>query len=282
VRTVVTRSELTETIGARAGRSVGFVPTMGALHEGHTALIDQVRARSDLLVASIFVNPLQFGPGEDLARYPRMLERDLERCAEHGVDLVFVPEVETVYPGGDPQVTVAPGPLGGQLEGESRPGHFAGVLTVVAKLLNLVRPDLAAFGEKDYQQLVLIRRMVADLCMPVEVVGVPTVREQDGLAKSSRNSYLSPPERATALALSRALAAGQAAGAAGARAALLAAGEVLVAARDLELDYLALRAPDLGEAPVEGDGRMLVAATVGRTRLIDNMPIRLGREREAT
>jgi pantoate--beta-alanine ligase len=278
VKTAVTRSELRESIGAGLGRRVGLVPTMGALHLGHTALLDRVRAESDLLVASIFVNPLQFGPGEDLARYPRSLDDDLEMCAEHGVDVVFTPDVETVYPGGDPQVTVSPGRLGDDLEGASRPGHFAGVLTVVAKLLNLVAPHLAAFGEKDYQQLVLIRRMVSDLCLPVEVVGVPTVRDEDGLATSSRNRYLSTKERTTALALSQALRAGQSAGSQGSRAALLAAGEVLVKAPDIELDYLALRAPDLGPLPADGDARMLVSAKVGPTRLIDNMPVVLGRD----
>jgi pantoate--beta-alanine ligase len=279
VKTVATRTELRKSIGERLGRRVGLVPTMGALHVGHTTLLDTVRAESDVLVASIFVNPLQFGPGEDLARYPRTLDDDLELCAAHGVDVVFTPDVETVYPGGDPQVTVSPGPLGDELEGASRPGHFGGVLTVVAKLLNLVAPQLAAFGEKDYQQLVLIRRMVSDLCMPVEVVGVPTVRDEDGLATSSRNRYLSPDERTTALALNQALRAGQSAGSEGSRAALLAAGEVLVKAQDIELDYLALRAPDLGPLPAEGagDARMLVAAKVGATRLIDNMPVVLGR-----
>jgi pantoate--beta-alanine ligase len=249
---------------------------MGALHAGHTALLDRVRAECDLLVTSIFVNPLQFGPGEDLARYPRTLDDDLELCAAHGVDLVFTPDVETVYPGGDPQVTVSPGPLGDELEGASRPGHFAGVLTVVAKLLNLVSPQLAAFGEKDYQQLVLIRRMVSDLCMPVEVVGVPTVRDQDGLATSSRNRYLSHEQRTTALALSHALQAGRSAGSQGPSEAVLAAGDVLVKEPDIELDYLALRAPDLGPAPAEGEARMLVAAKIGATRLIDNMPVLLG------
>jgi pantoate--beta-alanine ligase len=278
VKTVATRAELRKSIEGPLGRRVGLVPTMGALHTGHTALLDRVRTVSDLLVASIFVNPLQFGPTEDLSRYPRTLDDDLEMCAAHGVDVVFTPDVETVYPGGDPQVTVSPGPLGHELEGASRPGHFSGVLTVVAKLLNLVAPQLAAFGEKDYQQLVLIRRMVSDLCIPVDVVGVPTVRDEDGLATSSRNRYLSQEERATALALSQALRAGQSAASQGPRASLLAAGEVLVKAPDIELDYLALRAPDLGPVPADGEARMLVAAMVGATRLIDNMPVVLGPE----
>ena len=181
-----------------AGGRVGFVPTMGALHDGHASLMTEARthlAPGDALVVSVFVNPLQFGPGEDLDRYPRTFDADLERCAGAGVDVVFAPAVDEVYPGGEPQVTVEPGPLGRVLEGSTRPGHFRGVLTVVAKLFGLVQPDLAVFGQKDYQQLVLIRRMVADLCLPVDVVGAPTVREDDGLALSSRNGYLSGEER---------------------------------------------------------------------------------------
>lgn len=277
MKTLKTREELAAHLDASGSRrTVGFVPTMGALHAGHAALIEQVRTRADVVVASIFVNPLQFGPGEDLARYPRSLEADLALCERLGVDVVFAPDVETVYPGGTPQVTVAPGPLGDVLEGASRPGHFAGVLTVMAKLLNLVRPDLAAFGEKDYQQLVLIRRMVADLCMPVDVVGVPTVREDDGLALSSRNRYLAPDERAAALALSTALTAARHAAPGGQRAALLAAGEVLVQEPGIALDYLAIRAPDLTDPPGRGAARLLVAAKVGNTRLIDNALVQLG------
>ena len=202
-----TREDLADALSATVGR-VGFVPTMGALHAGHAALLRTAREAvgpDAPVVASIFVNPMQFGPGEDLDRYPRTLERDLETCAAEGVDLVFVPTVDTVYPGGDPQVTVDPGPLARVLEGASRPTHFQGVLTVVAKLLGLVRPDVAVFGEKDYQQLALIRRMVSDLCLGVDVVGTPTVREPDGLALSSRNAYLDPAARRSALALSAAL-----------------------------------------------------------------------------
>ncbi len=195
-----TRAELVELADGRGVGTVALVPTMGALHRGHSALMDQARTRADRLVVSIFVNPLQFGPGEDLDRYPRTFEDDLLLCAEHGVDVVFAPSVDDVYPGGEPQVSVDPGPLGGVLEGAVRPGHFRGVLTVVMKLFGLVRPDIAVFGDKDYQQLVLIRRMVADLCLPVEVVGAETVREDDGLALSSRNRYLSPTERAAASA----------------------------------------------------------------------------------
>ncbi len=181
---------------------------MGALHAGHAGLM--ARARQEVgadapVVASIFVNPLQFAPGEDLDRYPRTFDADLKVCEQEGVDIVFAPSVEEVYPGGDPQVTVDPGPLATVLEGKSRPGHFHGVLTVVAKLFGLVRPDVAVFGEKDYQQLALIRRMVYDLCMDIEVVGAETVREPDGLALSSRNRYLDADQRWRAAALARTL-----------------------------------------------------------------------------
>jgi pantoate--beta-alanine ligase len=258
---------------------------MGALHEGHAALLAEGRRRADdgvggsgALVASLFVNPLQFAPGEDLDRYPRTMEADLELCARESVDVLFAPDVEEVYPVGPEaaQVTLDPGPLGSVLEGRSRPTHFRGVLTVVAKLLGLVRPDVALFGQKDYQQLVLVRRMVADLCLPVEVVGAETVREPDGLALSSRNRFLTPEQRRTALALSAALRAGAAAGPAGPEAVRRAAGDVLTAEPGLEADYLELTAPDLGPAPARGEGRLLVAARVGTTRLIDNVAVVLG------
>ena len=278
-----TRAELAAAltdVRARGGR-VALVPTMGALHAGHADLIRAARTRAgegDAVVASIFVNPMQFGAGEDLDRYPRTFEADLDVCAEHGVDVVFAPSVDEVYPGGEPQVTVEPGPLATTLEGVTRPGHFRGVLTVVAKLFGLVRPDLAFFGQKDYQQLVLIRRMVADLCMGVEVVGVETVREHDGLALSSRNRYLDHRERQAALALSRALAAGAAAAPAGSAAVLAAARTVLEGpdAVGVDLDYLELTAPDLGAVPDAGEARLLVAARVGTTRLIDNTALTLG------
>ncbi|MEU7239792.1 pantoate--beta-alanine ligase [Streptomyces sparsogenes] len=191
------------------------VMTMGALHEGHASLIRAARARvgaEGLVTVTVFVNPLQFGAGEDLDRYPRTLDADLEVAAAAGGDIVFAPPVEEVYAGGEPRVRMAAGPMGERYEGASRPGHFDGMLTVVAKLLHLTRPDLAFFGEKDAQQLALIRRMVLDLDFPVEIVGVPTVREDDGLALSSRNRYLSARERSTALALSRALSEGREAG----------------------------------------------------------------------
>ena len=273
-----TREELADALSATGGR-VAFVPTMGALHAGHAALLRTAREAvgSDApVVASIFVNPMQFAPGEDLDRYPRTLEQDLEMCAAAGVDLVFVPAVETVYPGGEPQVTVDPGPLARVLEGASRPTHFHGVLTVVAKLLGLVRPDVAVFGEKDYQQLALIRRMVSDLCLGVDVVGTPTVREPDGLALSSRNAYLDPAARRSALALSAALLAARDAAGRGADQALTEARAVLGAAPGVDLDYLELTAPDLGPAPSTGEARLLVAARVGSTRLIDNVALILG------
>jgi len=253
--------------------------TMGALHAGHESLLDAARAAADSVIATIFVNPLQFGPNEDFDRYPRTLEADLEMCRRAGVDMVFAPTRDEVYPGGEPLVRVNPGPLGELLEGASRPGFFHGVLTVVLKFFNLVRPDLAFFGEKDYQQLTLIRRMVLDVNLPIEVRGVPTVREPDGLALSSRNAYLTESERASALRLSAALRAGAAAAERGldADGALAAAHRVFAdGTTGVKLDYLVLLDPDLGPPPGHGPARMLVAAWVGGTRLIDNVPIDLG------
>jgi len=273
-----TREELADALSTAGGR-IGFVPTMGALHAGHAALLRTAREAvgSDApVVVSIFVNPMQFGPGEDLDRYPRTLEQDLDVCAAAGVDLVFVPAVDTIYPDGEPLVTVDPGPLARMLEGASRPTHFHGVLTVVAKLLGLVRPDVAVFGEKDYQQLALIRRMVSDLCLGVDVVGTPTVREPDGLALSSRNAYLDPAARRSALALSAALLAARDAAGRGPDQALAEARAVLGAAPGVDLDYLELTGPDLGPAPSTGEARLLVAARVGSTRLIDNVALNLG------
>jgi pantoate--beta-alanine ligase len=249
--------------------------TMGALHAGHAALMRAARKDCDHVVATIFVNPLQFGPNEDLARYPRTLEADLEVIKQEGVDEVLTPSVAQMYPDGPPRVTVHPGQLGSELEGAVRPGHFAGVLTVVLKLLHLTKPDAAYFGEKDYQQLTLIRRMVHDLSLPVEIVGVPTVREPDGLALSSRNRYLSTTDRTAALALSRALRAGADAGAGGADAVLAAARSVLATEARVAVDYLALTDPRLGPVPAHGPARLLVAAKVGGTRLIDNIGLTL-------
>jgi pantoate--beta-alanine ligase len=263
---------------------VVLVPTMGALHAGHVALFRAARERAGgegSVVASIFVNPLQFGEGEDLERYPRTLEDDLALCENEGVDVVFAPGVDVVYPGGEPLVTVDPGPLAGILEGASRPAHFRGVLTVVAKLLGLVRPDVAVFGQKDYQQLVLVRRMCQDLCLGVEVVGVETVREPDGLALSSRNRYLDPDQRRAATVLSRALRAAQERASYGVTAARSAASSVIEDEPGIELDYLAILTPELDEVAVDRPetptpGRILVAGRVGTTRLIDNMPLVLG------
>lgn len=278
-----TRAELGSLLSAArtAGRRVGFVPTMGALHEGHADLVRVARERVDgPVVVSIFVNPLQFGAGEDLSRYPRTLAVDLEMCEREGVDLVFAPSVDEVYPGGEPQVTIEPGPLATVLEGRTRPGHFRGVLSVVAKLFGLVQPDVAVFGQKDYQQLTIIRRMVADLCLPLEVVGAPTRREPDGLALSSRNRYLDDEQRQEAAVLSRALCAAQEVAEHGAAVALDAARAELRRARIVDLDYLVVTAPDLATLPTSAppgtEARILVAARVGATRLIDNMPLILG------
>jgi len=225
---------------------------------------------------SIFVNPKQFGPGEDFDRYPRAFEADLEMCREEGVALVFAPDAEDMYPAGF-ATSIHPGPLGDELEGAVRPGHFGGVLTVVNKLLAITVPDAVFFGEKDYQQLTLIRRMVRDLDIDVHVVGVPTVREPDGMAMSSRNAYLSADERAAAVAISAALSAGQHAGEQGTAAVLDAARAVLAAEPGLELDYLELRDDDLGPTPDIGPARLLVAARAGTTRLIDNAAVSLVR-----
>jgi pantoate--beta-alanine ligase len=275
-----TRAELAAAVELvrKAGGRVALVPTMGALHAGHESLLAEARRRvtsADAVVASVFVNPMQFGPGEDLDRYPRTLDADLAVCAAQGVDVVFHPAVDEVYPGGDPVVTVDPGEQRWRLEGGSRPGHLRGVATVVAKLFGLVRPDLAVFGEKDYEQLVMVRQMAADLCLGVEVVGAATVREPDGLALSSRNRYLSAGERASALALSRALSAGAAAAPRGAAAVLDAAQAVLAAEPGVSVDYLELTAPDLTDPPERGEARLLVAARAGSTRLIDNVAVHL-------
>ncbi len=281
---VGTRADLDAALdrhGAAGGRVV-LVPTMGALHQGHARLMDVAASAGDATVVSIFVNPLQFGPGEDFERYPRTLDADLGVCAAHGVDVVLAPTAAQMYAHGRPQVTVDAGPLGDELEGSVRPGHFAGVLTIVAKLLNVVRPDTVVFGEKDYQQLVMVRRMVADLDIGVEVVGVPTVREPDGLALSSRNRYLDSIQRRTAATLSAALRAGAAAAAEGCAAAEDAARAVLARTPDVAVDYLVVRDLHLGRPPPYGEARMLVAARVGSTRLIDNLPLRLGKAEQCS
>lgn len=257
------------------------VMTMGALHEGHLALVRLARERADQVVVTIFVNPLQFGPAEDLSRYPRDLDRDLALLAREGADVVFAPDVAEVYPDGEPVVRVSAGALGDRLEGAHRRGHFDGVLTVVLKLLHLVRPDVAVFGQKDAQQLMAVRRMVRDLDVPVEVVAGPTVRDPDGLALSSRNAYLDPGQRVRALALVTSLRAAEEAATAGAGAdgALAAARAVLEAAPDVVVDYVALVDPaDATDVPAghRGEAVLAVAARVGTTRLIDNVVLRLG------
>ena len=259
---VRSREELAAARKTLPGR-VAVVMTMGALHEGHAALVRAAAEQADSVVVTIFVNPLQFGAGEDLDRYPRTLDADLELAAAHGAHLVFAPTPDVVYPD-EPLVRVSAGPLGEVLEGASRPGHFDGVLTVVLKLLHLVRPDVAMFGEKDAQQLACIRRMVRDLDVAVDVVGVPTVREPDGLALSSRNRYLSPDERSAALALSQALRAVADTGDVDAGRAVLAAEPGVVP------DYL--ERVDPATFRPDPAGRLVaVAARVGGTRLIDNL-----------
>ncbi|MFH8758834.1 pantoate--beta-alanine ligase [Streptomyces atroolivaceus] len=319
-----------EALGRAAGARRAVVMTMGALHAGHATLVRAARSAAGpdgQVVVTVFVNPLQFGEAADLDRYPRTLEADLAVASEAGADAVFAPSVDEVYPGGEPQVRITAGPMGERLEGASRPGHFDGMLTVVAKLLHLTRPDAAFFGQKDAQQLALVRRMVRDLNFGVDIVAVPTVRDPDGLALSSRNRFLSSEERRTALALPRALFAardrlvaqqtlhararalperegraaaltrlGEARAAADTQAVALARptvapAAVLAAARavldeaaeeevPLTLDYVALVDPaDFTELPddrVSGEAVLAVAARVGATRLIDNIPLTLG------
>jgi pantoate--beta-alanine ligase len=260
---------------------VVLVPTMGALHDGHRALLRAAREQAGpegSVIVSIFVNPLQFRPGEDLDRYPRTLDADLAMCASEGVRAVFVPAVADMYPGGQPEVTVNPGPAGRVFEGEFRPGFFDGVLTVVLKLFHLIRPDIAVFGEKDAQQLMLVRRMVSDTDLGIAIASVPTVRDADGLATSSRNRYLSEADRAAALAISASLRAGQARAAEGAPAVQAAAEQVLRGEAALAVDYLAVVDPrTFGPVPPQATGAALIvaAAKVGATRLIDNMPVML-------
>jgi pantoate--beta-alanine ligase len=268
------REALAAARAALPGR-VAVVMTMGALHEGHAQLIRTARALADSVVVTIFLNPLQFAAGEDLDRYPKTLGDDLVICDREGVDLVFAPTPDVVYPDGEPDVLVSAGRLGDRLEGEHRPGHFDGVLTVVAKLLHLTRPDVALFGEKDAQQLELIRRMVRDLDFPVDVVPVPTVREDGGLALSSRNTYLTSSDRSAALSLNQALTAGARAAGSGPAGVLGAAMAVLEQRPELGVDYLSLVDDDTWEDANDttARARLLVAARVGTTRLIDNVSV---------
>jgi pantoate--beta-alanine ligase len=260
VAVATTRQELVAARARLTGR-VAVVMTMGALHEGHAALVRTARRQADSVVVTVFVNPLQFGAGEDLDRYPRTLEADVALATAHGADLVFAPAPDVVYPQ-TPQVRVSAGPLGDVLEGAHRPGHFDGVLTVVLKLLHLLRPDVALFGEKDAQQLACIRAMVRDLDLAVDVVGMPTVREPDGLALSSRNRYLSASERESALSLSRALRTVAETGD------VTAGRAVLAAQPGVDVDYLE-RVDPLTFAPADNGTLVVVAARVGTTRLID-------------
>lgn len=257
------------------GKRVGFVPTMGFLHEGHLRLVDDARRRADLVVMSIFVNPLQFGPTEDLARYPRDLDGDAAKAEARGVDALFIPDGNEIYPE-PPRVVVTPRALAGRWEGAVRPGHFEGVLTVVAKLFNIVQPHVAVFGQKDIQQATLVRAMVRDLDIPVEIVVAPTVREPDGLAMSSRNNYLDAPARERALALSGALRAVQSAHASGERSAtkLEEIARAHLAEQGIDaVDYVAVADPNTLEPLSHADAGAIVAlaARVGRTRLIDNV-----------
>ena len=274
-RVARTRAELDE--ATVSGVPVAVVMTMGALHEGHAELMREARRRlpQGRIIVTDFVNPTQFGAGEDFDRYPRTLEADVEVCERNDVDIVFAPSVDEVYGASGLGITVDPGPRGGILEGASRPGHFAGVLTVVAKLMHITRPDSALFGEKDYQQLVLIRDMVRALDFPVEVIGVPTVREPDGLAMSSRNRYLSADARQQAAAIPRALAEGQAAAARGTEAVREAAQGVLDS-EGIDIDYVVVAGTDLGEPPNDGRARILIAVRIDDVRLIDNADVVVG------
>lgn len=275
VRTV---ADLRAQVGAwrRAGERIGFVPTMGALHDGHLSLIRLAGGRADRVVASVFVNPTQFGPNEDFDAYPRDEARDAALLAEAGCHLLFAPGVEEMYPpGASTTVTVAG--VSEPLDGQARPGHFAGVATVVTKLLNQCAPDVAVFGEKDFQQLQVIRRLVRDLDLPVEIVGGPTARAEDGLALSSRNAYLSAEERQVAGRLNQVLAQALARLRAGEAVAAMEQWAVaeLLAAGFRQVDYVEARVPAtlarLGPGPASGPIRVLAAARLGRTRLIDNM-----------
>jgi pantoate--beta-alanine ligase len=262
----------------RAGQWLAFVPTMGALHEGHLSLVQAARASSQVVVASIFVNPTQFGPNEDLAKYPRSFERDRQLLEREGVDLLFAPAVEEMYPSGAVTWVTVEG-LSGKLDGQSRPGHFRGVTTVVAKLFHVVDPDAAFFGQKDAAQVAIIRRMVRDLNLPVEIVVCPIVRETDGLAMSSRNAYLDPEQRKQALVLYRSLMRVQARVDAGERdaARLVAAGrEEMAGVSSVRLDYFEIVDPETLDpvADISAGALVAVAAFVGNTRLIDNILLR--------
>jgi pantoate--beta-alanine ligase len=272
---VRTKAEVRRAVAAMRPQRIALVPTMGYLHEGHLSLVDRARELADRVVLSIFVNPLQFGPQEDLDRYPRDLERDVELATGRGVDLIFAPDVREMYPGGEPIVRVVPGRLAETLCGAYRPGHFEGVLTVVAKLFGIVRPDVAVFGQKDFQQAVLIRRMVADLDLGIEIDVAPIVREPDGLAMSSRNVYLSPEERESALGLYRGLTRAAEAFAGGERDAerLRRLVHEELARPGVRVQYVEVVDPETLQPtqPASPGNVLAVAAFVGQTRLIDNV-----------
>jgi len=273
---IVRSSEELARARAAIGGTVALVPTMGALHAGHLALVEEAKRRADSVAASLFVNPTQFGANEDFGRYPRREAEDARMLEDAGCELLWIPSVEDIYPEGF-STSIHVGGVSDRWEGEARPGHFDGVATVVAKLLLSVRPDVALFGEKDFQQLAVIRRMVADLGIPAEIAAVPTVREEDGLALSSRNSYLSEDERSRAAALPRSLAEARTAILSGAPVGetLRRAKQALVDAGFLRIDYLALVDASTLE-PVEmpaGDMRLVAAAVIGTTRLIDNLSV---------
>jgi pantoate--beta-alanine ligase len=275
VQIVRSREELADALGKQGGQ-LALVPTMGALHAGHLALIAEAKARADRVAATNFVNPLQFGPNEDLARYPRRESEDAAMLDAAGCDVLWLPSVDDIYPPGF-ATTIHVSGVSERWEGEARPGHFDGVATVVAKLLLSVAPDIALFGEKDFQQLAVIRRMVRDLAIEVEIVGIPTVREADGLALSSRNAYLSPDERSRAVALPKALESARDSIASGksVAGALREAKQSLVDAGFLRVDYVALVDAATLEPrdSLQGDMRLIAAATIGSTRLIDNLAV---------
>ncbi|MDO5034602.1 MAG: pantoate--beta-alanine ligase [Actinomycetaceae bacterium] len=273
---VKTRDELRGALDALPGR-LGLVMTMGALHEGHLSLVKEAKKHADHVMVTVFVNPTQFAPGEDFDKYPRNLEADLAAVASVGADLVFAPATEEIYPNGNANVTLNPGPSATVLEGKTRPTHFAGVLQVVHKMFNITGADVAVFGQKDAQQLAIVRQMVRDLDMPIEIVGAPIVRAEDGLALSSRNSYLSEAEREQALSLSASLKAGKAAAEAG-----NSADEIKTATRSVledagvRVDYVELVDPTTFESVESGEGVLAIAAYVGQTRLIDNTILNIG------
>lgn len=279
---IVTSPEQMRALAADVPVRKAVVMTMGGLHQGHADLMDSARREvgpAGHVTCTIFVNPLQFAAHEDLSRYPRTFDDDVALCAGHGVDVVFAPSDAELYPTGEPSVTVDPGELGSLYEGVARPTHFRGVLTVVSILAQLTQPDIAVFGEKDYQQLTLVRRMAADLRLGFSVLGVPTRREPTGLAMSSRNRYLSDAAARTALRMPTAIAAGVAAGPAGADAVVRAAQDVLTAPDaevEVQVEYVVVTDPLMGPSPTSGPARLILTAIVDGTRLLDNAPVQLG------